>query len=113
MDYRTLNALPAETFNEPARFGTVNDTSEGAARQYAEGLKIGATAEYVCVGAFGTWSAKLKCGASLTSYEGIGYHANTAALWKGFLDSGTKVVVHRIGTGSLETTVIREGKVAA
>ena len=113
MDYRTLNALPAEAFLTPERFSTVNDTVAGASKQYAEGLRVGAECETIHLSTGGTWGATMKNGASLTSYEGIGYHANTAALWRGFLDSGAKIVVHRYINGKLTSTVLKEARVAA
>ena len=105
MEYKTLNLLPAETFLDPSKFvtdfdsrpidGSIEKRQANAKAQYAKGIETGKAAKTIFIGADGTWGATMKDGSSLTSYEGIGYHANTADLLKGFLDSGAEVVVYR------------------
>lgn len=107
MDYKTLNALPPETFLDPMKFATDYDTAEGSAANYAKGVDLGQKATTIHIESTGVWSASMMDRSSIQSYEGIGYHANTAALLKGFLDSGAKIVVSRWdGSGK----VIKEGK---
>lgn len=63
--------------------------------QYAAGLKTGREAREIHLSIKGVWSARMKNGSSIQSYEGIGYHASTASLLRGFLDSGAPIIVHR------------------
>lgn len=97
--YEYLNALPPEAFKDPKNFVTEYDAwpcnKDLAAKQYAKGLSTGKEYGKVGVGCYGTWFAE-KPGSYTTSYEGIGYHAGTADLWRGFLDSGAEVWVHRL-----------------
>lgn len=120
MDYATLNALPAEAFLDPSRFVTDFDARNQARdgygdKQYAEGLKVSREAREVFISANGTWGADLKptlpgsLGASLTSYEGIGYHANTADLLRGFLAGPAPIKVYR-RNGETKTIKPRTGE---
>lgn len=95
--YNILNAMPADAFLAPDNFVTDWDTinPHRANEQYESGLKVGKDAKAVCICANGTWAADMRDGSSLTSYEGIGYHAHTSSLLKGFLDSGAKIIVYR------------------
>ena len=43
----------------------------------------------------GVWGAQLKDGSHLSSYEVLGYHACTADLLRGLLDSGVPIRVYR------------------
>jgi hypothetical protein len=106
--YSVLNALPAESFRNPAQFVTDWDVinPDQAATQYAEGLETGRNAERICIGVNSVWSALLKSGASVHSHEGIGYHAHTASLLRGFLDSGAPVIVYRWTDGGITETRI-------
>ncbi len=97
--YAVLNAMPPEAFLNPALFVTgwdslpANIASAPAAR--ARGLKLKADGcNSIHITAGGVWGAK---GPNfyIESYEGIGYHANTAALLEGFLASGLPIIVYR------------------
>ena len=107
--YAELSALPAEAYLNPNNFVTDwdNINPAQAKKQYEEGLRIGREANTIVIATNSVWSASLKNGAALTSYEGIGYHAHTASLLKGFLDSGAKVVVYRRLVNSVESIVIQ------
>jgi hypothetical protein len=76
-------------------------------KQYQHGLDIGRNASSVHIAVNSTWSARMKDGASLSSYEGIGYHACTADLLRGFIDSGVRIVVHRLTPDDITDTVIQ------
>lgn len=93
--YRVLNALPAETFLHPGFFRTPFDTPKLDEIKYQDGLRQGAESVEVSVGVYGTWGAVLKAGGTLTSSEGIGYHASTGAFLRGLIHSGVKIVIHR------------------
>lgn len=99
MDYKTLSSLPAEAYLNSERFVTAFDAMhknrDTAARQYQHGMDVGKRANRVHIAVNSVWSASMKDGGSLQSYEGIGYHACTADLLRGFLDSGVTIVVHR------------------
>lgn len=108
--YKYLNALSPEAFLNPDNFETPYDSLEcNQARrieQYKEGLKIASESISVGISACGTWFACGKDGSMTTSYCGIGYHANTSSLLRGFLDSGCKVIVYRwVGTEIKETVI--------
>ena len=98
--YRVLNALPAEAFlhweNFRTKFDWLANNKKTQAVQYEKGKQIGAASVYVSISANGTWGARGKDGSSTHSYEGIGYHACTADLLHGFLDSGVPIVVFRL-----------------
>ncbi len=95
--YKELNAMPPESFLNPSLFITDYDTinPKRADEQYASGLETGRRCKAIIICANGTWSADTNDGGWITSYEGIGYHAHTASLLRGFIDSGTKIVVYR------------------
>jgi hypothetical protein len=101
--YSVLNAMPARDFLDPSKFVTESDARNKArgydAEQYAKGLEIGKNAKTIYISCGSVWSAELKSGSSLLSYEGIGYHACTADLLRGFLDSGCAIIVHRLTEG--------------
>jgi len=48
----------------------------------------------------------MKDGSSMTSYEKIGYHANTAGLLQGFLESGVVIKVYRDTTEGITETLL-------
>lgn len=96
--YTELNARPAVDFLHPELFGTDWDNRpEYAEEQYQEGLKTGRESREVFITCGGTWGAHGLSGSQTTSYEGIGYHAHTADLLRGFIASGVKIVIHRYG----------------
>jgi len=93
--YRELNVLPPAAFLEPADFATSYDHQpDYAARQHALGVLTSLQAVSVSISCSGTWGATLSNGV-VTSSEGIGYHAHTADLLRGFLDGPAPVIVHR------------------
>lgn len=76
------------------------------ASQYKTGLTIGLEAKTIGISANGCWFAAMKDNSLMTSYEVIGYHANTCELLKGFLDSGCRFIVYRqTESGITETEV--------
>lgn len=95
--YSVLNALPAAAFLDPKNFLTAYDgrNAQYAKEQYEKGVEIGRQAKAIHISAGTVWSASMKSGSALCSYEGIGYHACTADLLRGFLDSGAQIVVSR------------------
>jgi len=98
MDYATLNKLPAHTFLDWEKFKTnyaIEQNEEYTLKRYNEALKISQEAQEVFISASGTWGADLKNGGLLSSYEGIGYHAGSAWMLKGFLDGPASIVVYR------------------
>ena len=66
--------------------------------KYADGLKTGKNAETVYVAINNVWSARMKDGSSLQSYEKLGYHGRTSDFWRGILESGCSIVVYRSGS---------------
>jgi hypothetical protein len=115
MNYAELNALPPETFLHPERFVTEYDGVKNEAyrkQQYTKGLEQGKRACCIWIAANGTWGADTLEGGFISSYEGIGYHAGTADLLRGFLDSGCQVKVYRNARSTYQTeTIIREATV--
>lgn len=101
MEYSQIEKLPAESYLNPELFRTEWDTLPAntgkgySDQQYQTGLLVGRESEYVTISARGTWGAVGKRGSVTTSYEGIGYHACTADLLRGFLDSGVSIIVYR------------------
>ena len=97
--YSELEQLAPTAYLEWEQFQTDFDGLEAnVARQeenHQRGIDIGNRSAYVCISATGVWGAKGKDGSHTASYEGIGYHAGTAYLLKGFLDSGVPIVVYR------------------
>ena len=106
--YSTLNKLSPESFLTPSNFVTdfdkMHDESKKRAK-YLEGLKIGSESKEVFISQNTTWGAVGKGGGMTTSYEGIGYHALTAHLLQGFIDSGCKMTVYREGK---QPTIIKD-----
>lgn len=95
MDYDTLNAMAPETFLKPENFVTTWDRADYGNEQFASGLKTSREAKTIYINASGTWGADMLSGAALSAYEGIGYHANTADLLRGFLAGPAPIVVYR------------------
>jgi hypothetical protein len=100
--YSELNAMPAESFLNPSLFGWPTPCVEPtgyALEQYNKGLAIGQKSLSVHIACNSTWGGSGKNGGQTSSYEGIGYHAGTGWLLKGFLDSGVPIVVYRMAKG--------------
>jgi hypothetical protein len=64
-------------------------------KQYEKGLQYGRDAVKVTIGVNSVWGATMKDGGHVGSYEKIGYHACTADLLQGFIDSGVPIYVYR------------------
>lgn len=110
--YAELAALPALAYLSPEMFRTSFDAwhvnaGTNKSKQYLDGLKTGQDSIEIHIAINSVWSARLKNGGHLSSYEGIGYHACTADLLRGFLDSGCKIVVHRDNHDGYRSTVIK------
>ncbi|MEU8948808.1 hypothetical protein [Streptomyces sp. NPDC048489] len=118
--YSELNALPPEAFLKPENFVTEYDQRDPkrAEEQYREGLRLSAAYDRIVIRAGGTWAAEcgplhaeanVYMGKCAYSYEGIGYHGNTADLLRGFLDGPAPVDVERRQEDySVTTTRIKE-----
>ncbi len=110
--YTDLNARHPKAFLIPEDFRTDSDTwpvniaSNLAVTKYQEGLKISREARRVYIMSDGCWGADRLNGGLTTSYEGIGYHAGTADLLRGFLDGPAEFGVFR---GS-DYTIIKPAK---
>ena len=100
LPYSILQSLPPTAYLHPRMFKTGFDTPELDQEQYDKGLEIGKESEYVTIARNGTWSARGLDGVATSSYEGIGYHASTTALLKGFLDSGCEIYIDRNDIGT-------------
>jgi hypothetical protein len=85
----------AEDFRNPSNFQTEYDSATGGAEAYAKGRRIGAKARSVVIALNDTWSAESENGGILTAYQRFGYHADTAELLRGLLDSGVALSVYR------------------
>lgn len=79
-----------------------------ADQQYIRGLRIGDAAKVVNISVSNVWSAVTE-ESTIQSYEKIGYHAHTAHLLRGFIDSGVRIVVWRQDGDMITNTVIQEG----
>lgn len=112
-DYSILAALPAEAYAHWEIFMTPydNQTPGYAAEQEAKGMRVSREYDEVIIAVNSVWSARTKGRAggdrSLTTSEGIGYHANTYALLRGLLSGTARVVVYRRGVA--HGTVIKQG----
>ena len=96
--YSELEKLSVSDYLNPQNFVTDWDSMHGQekrAAKYAEGLKIGAESRELFINYNSVWGAKGLNGSHTSSYEVIGYHAITAWLLRGFLDSGKPIVVLR------------------
>lgn len=104
MNYKQLSALSAKTYLIPQNFITEFDVlpehlnSGYAQKQYQRGLEVGKEYSLIVIGPQSVWSGHEpynKQSSYIESWEGIGYHACTANLLQGFLDSPARIVVHR------------------
>jgi hypothetical protein len=103
--YSILNAMAPTEFLKPETFRTGSDREAYGHEQHAKGVLISLQAESVSISCSGTWGAHEGNGVT-TSCEGIGYHANTADLLRGFLDGPAPVRVYR-WDGPAEGTEIK------
>lgn len=104
-----ISKFLSDDFYRPDRFVTGFDTLERGAKQFNKGMEIGKQAYEINIAINDTWSARIKRvkrlspsndeveyeESTLSSYEKLGYHANTCDLLKGFISSGCKLIVHR------------------
>lgn len=112
--YKELAALSAFAYLSTDNFRTMFDAQHVAsgefgyaARQYKSGLEVGQKSTEIHIAVNSVWSARGKDGGHTSSYEGIGYHACTADLLRGFIDSGCKIIVHRDNDDGHGQTVIQ------
>ncbi|MFC4498770.1 MULTISPECIES: hypothetical protein [Streptomyces] len=117
--YFELTALPPEAFLKPESFVTEYDGRDPnrAEEQYREGLRRSAEYGRITIPANSTWAAEEGAYDPVTrvrswgaySYEGIGYHAHTSSLLRGFLDGPAPIdVERRMPNGTVRTTRIKE-----
>jgi hypothetical protein len=89
----------AADFLNPELFKTAFDAATIADKQYETGLATGrevrSNGGQVTIGQNDVWGAH-HGNTSISSYEKLGYHANTADLLRGFLDSGVEIIVYRV-----------------
>lgn len=104
--------MSASDYLNPQLFTTGFDDASpyGADEQYRKGLAIGSASEEVVIAVNSTWSARGLDGSSTTSYEKIGFHANTADLLRGFIDSGCQIRVWRIVNDRCAEEVIQHAR---
>ena len=90
--HRAADFLDPENFNT----GWPGDTGEYASKQYQQGIDLVKDFTEINISVNDTWSASNpEKRSSLNAYEKIGYHAGTASLLTGMLDSGLPIFVHR------------------
>ncbi len=63
--------------------------------QYMKGVAIGNAAKVVHISITNVWSVEYHNGNRMQANETIGYHAHSAELMRGFIDSGVTIVVWR------------------
>jgi hypothetical protein len=90
-----LANMTPEDFLTPEKFSTPLDSNAWNKIQYNKGLSIGRKAKEIHIACDSTWSARMLDGGYMSSYESVGYHANTKELLQGFLDSGAEIWIHR------------------
>lgn len=108
--YAFLRQQPPAFYRDPENLRTSYPLDRDPARceeHYQRGLKVSREWPEVYVSANGVWGASAPC-RSLSSYEGLGYHAGTADFWRGVLAGPALVRVYRDGW-----TVIKEAGVPA
>ncbi len=97
--YKELNALPAEKFLDWEFFKTnyeIENSKEAVEKAYAKAYDMLKDAKAFYIGETSVWSADLKSGGFLSSYEGIGYHALSCYVLKAALDLNLTIQVHRL-----------------
>jgi len=107
--YTELNARPASDFLNASLFETGYDVclDRAKAKYDAFSADLNDFAS-VHVSVNGTWGATTKTGGSVSSYEGIGYHAYTSDLLQAILDSDCPFYVYRIENDELVKHDMRE-----
>jgi len=112
---RDLSRDEPEAFLDPENFvtgydGAVNEKYRR--EQHTKGLDIGHRSIEVIISAYNVWHAKMRprdgfSSDTLSSHETIGFHAGTAALLQGFLDSGCKITICRLSDDGITKTTIQ------
>lgn len=108
--YKELAEKPASDYLVPENFRTSWDGPEGSKyreEQYRTGLSYSENATRITIGQNSVWGASMKSSSVVSSYEGIGYHACTADLLRGFLDGPAEIVVYRAGQ---DPTIIKPAR---
>lgn len=98
MTYTEIENLAAEAFLNPDNFVTAYDKMHDAEKRqakYACGLEYSNTHERIIINHKGVWSARNYSGILTSSCEGIGYHAITCELLRGFLDGTAQIIIMR------------------
>lgn len=96
--YSELEKLSVSDYLNPQNFVTDWDSmhdAEKRAAKYQESLRIGQESRQLFINYNSVWHADGLNGSHTSSYEGIGYHAVTSELLRGFLDSGKPIVIVR------------------
>lgn len=75
----------------------LDSTNTAKKLNFLRGLETGKQAKHVFVATNNVWSASMKDGGHLSSYEKLGYHAGTAYFFFGLLKSGCPITVYRKG----------------
>jgi hypothetical protein len=65
------------------------------AKRFADGLDYAEEMESVTIATNNVWGGRAKNGASVSSYEKIGYHAGSEAFLRGLVFAGCPVCVYR------------------
>jgi len=100
MEYSEINKLSPNEYLNWEKFKTEHEIGSNidiVDKAYKEGLKYSEQADAIFIGENGVWSADLKGGSYVSSYEVIGYHACSAWKLKGFLDGPASLIVYRKG----------------
>lgn len=94
-----IQALKPVAYLHATNFRTALDRVDGFAKRFQEGLSTGARFAELGISTNGAWYASGP--GVLTSYEIIGYHADSAAFWAGVLKSRCRLAVYRDGVKSI------------
>jgi hypothetical protein len=107
-----LEELQPEAYLNWEQFRTPYDAKQPdyCQQQYDEGLKIGSNARCIIINYNSVWNSSNKDNSHILSYEKIGYHAGTADLLHGFLDSEVQINVIRWTKEGLELTTIKHSQ---
>jgi hypothetical protein len=101
--YTELEALSPTDYLNKTDWDARNPAREQ--QQYQEGLDYSNKAHTVFINYKSVWGADMLDGSMVTSYEGIGYHAHTSSLLRGFLAGPARIVVQRWRDGIVETEI--------
>jgi len=98
-------------FRDPDKFRTGYDTCHKCGlRRYLDARAQCDDYSEIHIGINDTVSAGLKNGGHSSTYEKLGYHAYSSEFLRAILDSGCRVIVHRVDSdGKLVKHVLVEG----